>query len=392
MLTSRALPALLTVLAFTTAVAQEIELPFHLAPEHQPTPEPFPNLGLLYRNDEHPFLNEVWFLGRYHGQNHWTQGNDREDEGWEHRRSRIGGQIRVFKNLTLHAQMVSGADLEPFYNGFTELWASWRFSDALALTVGQQKHRFTHDRNVSSRYLLTLERSLLTNMFAADYTPAVTLSGRFGRWSYYTGFFSNATGRDMSQAFTNFDSGFSFLASATVDLHEFFHTDTAFLNATYVGSDANENATNLNYFDHGISTALILTHGPASLITEITAGLGAENGDAVGLNIQPGYYLTDKLQVVARYQLAGSDGENGLRAQRRYEREVGLTTGDSYQAGYLGLNYFLAGHRAKLMTGIEYSTLGEQDSWTASVAVRVFWGPHSRGPFPMVETLPGRFQ
>ncbi len=32
--------------------------------------------------------------------------------------------------------MVSGSDFEPFYNGFTELWVGWRFSDAATLTVG----------------------------------------------------------------------------------------------------------------------------------------------------------------------------------------------------------------------------------------------------------------
>ncbi len=355
----------------------------------KPPREPFPNLGRLYLNNESPVLNEVWFLGRYHGQNHWSEGPAGTDEGWEHRRLRLGGQIRLFKKLTLHAQMVSGQDLEPFYNGFTELWASWKFNDALVLTLGQQKHRFTHDRNVSSRYLNYLERSMLTNMFAADYTPAVTLSGQAGKWSYYTGVFTNATSRDIGAAFTEFNSGYSFLASVTLDLKDVLQIDNAFLNVSYVGSDANESATNLNRFDHGLSSALILTQGSASLVTEVTAGLGAKAGDAIGLNFQPGYFLTEKLQVVGRYQLAGSNGENGLSAQRRYERDVGLTTGDFYQAGYLGLNYYLAGHRLKLMTGIEYSTLGSEDSWTAFAAIRFFWGPHARGPFPIGDTLPG---
>jgi hypothetical protein len=43
-------------------------------------------------------------------------------------------------------------------------------------------------------------------------------------------------------------------------------------------------------------------------------GLGAAAGDVYGLNIQPGYFLTDKLQIVGRYQVAGSSGTNGLRA------------------------------------------------------------------------------
>jgi phosphate-selective porin OprO/OprP len=226
-------------------------------------------------------------------------------------------------------------------------------------------------------------------MFNADYTPAVTLSGQVGKWSYYTGIFSNATGTDMGKAFTDFDSGYSLLASVTVDLADKFHTDTAFLNFCYLHSDANVNATNLNRFDNGISTALILTKGSGSLVTEVTAGLGAEAGNAVGLNLQPGLFLTDKLQIVGRYQLAGSDGKNGLQPQRRYERPAGMRTGDLYQAVCLGLNYYILGHRLKLMGGVEYATLGGRDVWTSYVAVRTFWGPHSRAPFPSNSLLPG---
>jgi hypothetical protein len=148
--------------------------------------EPFPNLGLLFRDDNASVLNEVWVLGRYHGQYHWSDGSNGDDDGWENRRFRLGTQMRLFKNLTLHAQAISGnpngtsdfGDWDPEYNGFSELWASWRFDDAFIVSVGQQKHRFTHDRNVSSRYLNYLERSQLTNMFKAEYTPAVTVSGR----------------------------------------------------------------------------------------------------------------------------------------------------------------------------------------------------------------------
>jgi len=348
------------------------------------------NLGRLYHNKDNPVLQTFWLLGRYHGQYHWANGSNGEDDAYESRRFRLGAQIHLFNHLTLHAQAISGSDFEPRYNGFTELWARWAFNDALQLTIGQQKHRFSHDRNVSSRYLQTLERSQMINMFAADYTPAITLSGRKGNFDYYTGIFSNAAGTDMWKAFTELDSGYSFIAAAYYDLGTKLHTDTAYLHTSYVHSDANSHATNLNRFENGISAAIIMTQGPGSLMAETIIGLGAEAGDAYGLNIQPGYFLTDKLQVVGRYQMACSNGSNGLSAQRRYERLAGLTTGDLYQAGYVGLNYFIANHRFKVMGGIEYSTLGGQDVWTASAMVRVFWGPHSGGAFPMATMLKAR--
>lgn len=345
------------------------------------------NLGRLYENDKNPVLQEWWFLGRYHGQFYNADGDDQEQDGWENRRFRIGSQARFFDKLTLHAQMVSGFDMEPFYNGFTELWSQWALSDRLAITVGQQKHRFTHDRNVSSRYLNTLERSLLVNMFNADYTPAVTASGAADGFSYYTGVFSNATGPDIWEAFTEYDSGYSLLASGTWDVKKIIDLDEAFLNVCYLHSDANENATNLNRYRNGFSSTLILTEGAGSLVSEALVGSGSENGDAFGINIQPGYFLTEKLQLATRYQWAVADEENGLQAQRRYERTVGLETGDVYQAGYAGFNYYIAGHRIKLMNGIEYASLNGRDVWTASIALRVFWGPNSNGPFPMAKML-----
>jgi phosphate-selective porin OprO and OprP len=348
------------------------------------------NLGRIYQSKANPIVQEFWLLGRYHGQQHWSDGsNGRYEEAFENRRLRMGFQGKFFNKLTLHAQMVSGTDLEPFYNGFTELWLQWSFSEALNLTVGQQKHRFTHDRNVSSRYMNYLERSMLTNMFALDYTPAATISGKMGAFSYYTGLFSNGTGPSMGNAFTQFNSGWSYLASATWDFGKSLGTDAAALNLGYLYSDLDVQATNMNRFTNGLSAALIFTEGPFSLVTEATSGLGGGQGSVHGINLQPGVFLTDKLQLVARYQYAISEEPRGIRAQRRYERFVGFNNGRNYQAGYVGVNYHIAKHRLKLMTGVEYSKLDNLDVWTSSVAFRFFFGPHSKGPFPMAQTLDG---
>lgn len=349
--------------------------------------EPLPTLGRLYRDDANPWLQEFWLLGRYHGQYHVADGNAGDDAGWEDRRFRLGFQARMFERLTLHAQAVSGSDFEPAYNGFTELWVGWRFSDAATLTVGQQKHRFTHDRNVSSRYLNYLERAMLTNMFGLDYTPAVTLSGAVKGWTYHTGVFSNATGRDVGRAFTRLDSGHSFIASGTRDLGAAWGMDSAHLNFAWLHRDTRGTPTNLARFDDGLNAALIVTRGGKALVTELTAGLGGDGGNAVGLNVQPSIFVRRKLQVVGRYQVAAGDGARALSSQRQYERPAGLGRGSFYQAGYLGVNHYLAGHRAKLQFGVEYARMDGRDLWTTSLMVRAFVGPHSRAPFPAVTML-----
>jgi len=259
------------------------------------------------------------------------------------------------------------------------------------VTVGQQKHRFTHERNISSRYMGTFERSAFVNMMGLDYTPAVTLSGRVSKLDYYTGFFSNAAGTDMWQSFTELNSGTSFIAAGTYDLGKSLGTENASFYGSYLRSDANANATNLTRFDEAVSGALILTDGPASLITEVVAGFGGQRGDAVGPVVQPGYFLTDTWEVVGRYQLASASLPTGLSSQRRYERLAGLPNGDAYQAVYLGLNHYIAGHRLKLLGGMEYSRMNQRDAFMVFAGIRMFFGPHSNAPYPGNKLLKGRF-
>lgn len=347
------------------------------------------DLGKIYQGDSSELVQEAWLLGRYHGQYYWAKGDDEStDQGFETRRLRLGGQVKLINSLTLHAQMVSGSDVNPFYNGFTELWSEWKFSDAFRIAIGQQKHRFTHDRNVSSRYINYLERGVLTNMFSADYTPAVTAQGKLDNLNYYTGVFSNATGSNMKDAFTELDSGWSYLGAMYYQLNCIKSLDTAYLHTSYVHSEAKENATNFNRFDNGLSGAFIITKNSFSLVNEIVGGL-SDKGNVIGLNFQPTYFLTNKTQLALRYQIAGSNDEEGISAQKRYERDSGLSKGNLYNAAYIGLNYYVAKHRIKLMTGLEYSTLGGEEVITASTMFRFFFGPHSGGAFPMNQMLPG---
>jgi len=351
--------------------------------------ERFENLGLIYKDKKNPGLQELWVLGRYHGHYHDNDGSHGQDSGFESRRVRLGFQATMFDRLTVHAQAISGSDFEPAYNGFTELWVRWQFADSLNLTVGQQKHRFTHDRNVSSRYMSFMERSMFTNMMGLDYTPAVTLSGRIDKLDYYAGVFSNSAGTDMWQSFTELDSGSSFLAAVTYDLGHFLGAETASFYGGYLHSEAHANATNLTRFDDALAGALIFTDGPAAFVAELTAGFGGARGDAIGLNLQPSYFLTDTLEVVSRYQIASSSQATGLSSQRRYERLAGMGNGDAYQAVYLGLNHYIAGHRLKLLTGMEYARMNQRDSFMVWAGIRMFFGPHSNAPYPGNKLLKG---
>ena len=391
MLQTRKLLTLAAALAVAQVTAQEKPAAAAKPVAEQTLKERFENLGLIYKDKKNPGLQELWVLGRYHGHYHDNDGSHGQDSGFESRRVRLGFQATMFDRLTVHAQAISGSDFEPAYNGFTELWVRWQFAESLNLTVGQQKHRFTHDRNVSSRYMSFMERSMFTNMMGLDYTPAVTLSGRIDKLEYYAGVFSNSAGTDMWDSFTELDSGSSFLAAVTYDLGHFLGAETASFYGGYLHSEAHANATNLTRFDDALAGALIFTDGPAAFVAELTAGFGGARGDAIGLNLQPSYFLTDTLEVVSRYQIASSSQATGLSSQRRYERLAGLGNGDAYQAVYLGLNHYIAGHRLKLLTGMEYARMNQRDSFMVWAGIRMFFGPHSNAPYPGNKLLKGRW-
>ena len=338
-------------------------------------------LTKLYENKDHPVLQELRFTGRYHGQYHWSEGDDTSNEAWEDRRFRLGLEAKLFNDITLKGEMVSGSDFDPFYNGFTELYLQWNPLDAFAIIAGRQKPRFTNDWSTGSRYHNYLERSALLNQFRPDYTPGVAFTGKLGKFNYYTGVFSNSPSDELSDEFGNIE-GISFIAQIGYDLKETLGTDSADWRLEYLCSDSNEDSTIFNHFENGLATSLSVRSGKASLITELLYGVGSESGDVFGVNLQPGYFVTDKLQVVGRYQVATSNGSEGISAQRRYERTVGLGKGGLYKAGYVGANYYIYGNKLKLMGGLEYSTLGGEEQWTGLLGVRVFWGAEVKGSFP----------
>ena len=115
----------------------------------------------------------------------------------------------------------------------------------------------------------------------------------------------------------------------------------------------------------------------------MTEGFVGDNGDeANGVTkaerqghfwaavITPYYYLIpDRLQLGFQYQYAGSTGAEGVRTSSRYLRrnhadptvDVGGGRGNRHHSYYLGLNYLLCDHNAKIMTGIQYDDLNAEE-------------------------------
>ena len=93
----------------------------------------------------------------------------------------------------------------------------------------------------------------------------------------------------------------------------------------------------------------------------------------------PFYRPSDSLELVGRYTLVESEEPNGVRFAR-YERSIAEGRGDRYDELYLGLNYYLYGHRLKLQNGAQYVEMrdraddgGAYTGWGWTTALRVSW-------------------
>ena len=353
------------------------------APKEESTLDKIWSLATLYKNKENPVIQKLAFTGRYHGQYGWLDSDQGNYDDWENRRFRLGLNAQLFQDFELKAEMFgdlnSGGD---FYEGFTEVFLAWKPDDAFNLTVGKQKPRFSLDWSTSSREILTFERNIMINNFGIDYETGVSVSGKIGNFSYFTGVFNNDVGSPGGESeFGDLGGGFSYIASASYDLKGVTGLEKTVLRGDFLHSEHDGGDDLLTKFDNGLAASVALKQGRLGLTAESVYGEG-DKGDLWGFFLTPSWDITKKLQVVARYTYAHS-GDDVLRAQSRYERRAEDLTdggnGGTYHAGYLGINYFLYGHKLKLMTGVEFSNMdggsdgGDFDGVTGLAGVRIYW-------------------
>jgi phosphate-selective porin OprO/OprP len=333
-------------------------------------------LATLYKDDSNHFLEEVDLVGRYQGQYYNIGGDGDNADDWDHRRTRLGLKAKMFdKRLEFYGEAYF--DFNPntyIYGGLKNFNLSWKFSDALSLTVGKMEPKFSYDYSMSDTLMLNFERNALINQFKIDYACGAAISGKVDKWSYYAAIVSNAADKH----FGHFDGGYSEAAFVSYDLKDAIGLEKAVWRLDYMHCDHESEDTLFTGFNNGVATSLDIKQGKWGLTTEVLAGWG-DISDCWGVHIIPTYDICKKLQVVGRYQYAHSNTDNGLAPQGRYESVGALATrGDEYNAFYLGLNYYIYGHKLKLMNGVEYASMdhpgaGNFNTWTWMSGVRVFF-------------------
>lgn len=348
---------------------------------------------VLYNNPDNPYLQKLAFTGRAHldyviieGEGYPAAGVRESDLDYDYggwRRLRGGFKATLFKDFTLHGECEFDPDEDPFYQRLTDAYIAWSRDKAFEIKIGKQGVGFTLDGSTSSKELLTIDRSNLTNnlWFTNEYAPGVSIGGRIDRWRYSTGIFSQGT--DNGE-FGNFDAGASWLASAGYDLTGITGADESLLSLDFIYNEKNPSNPPL-FTNRSLGRVVSLNfryrRDAFGFRSDLAAGEGfLGQSDLWGFVLMPYYDINGKFQMVFRYTFVESENNNGLRFARYESVPMNNTRGDQYQEGYLGLNYYIHGHKLKLQTGIQYASMrdrandgGAFDGFAWTTGLRVAW-------------------
>jgi phosphate-selective porin OprO/OprP len=341
----------------------------------------------LYKNARNPLLEELAIQGQLQTQYaHGTNGDGSygsekmpESNRWgdtEVRRFRLGLKALMFNNqLKFHSLLDIDPDFSPrVYQRIAEMYFTYAPSNAFNLSVGKTELKFTREQEISSREILPFERSQLVNMFYGGELSGAWVNGKdiAGGWLYELGAYSN----ERVDEFPHFHGGTMILAKTGYNYtkgsgFDYAQAEFHYLHNTEPGYVADPKGLASPLFTDCVALSNELTKGRCGLATECFWGAGQDRPNVGGISAMPSYFLTEKLQLVTTFQFAASSGDNGICLPTRYELQVPggkNMNGDTYFAGYAGLNYYFYGHKLKVMSGVKYSSLsgGNEDfsGWT----------------------------
>lgn len=366
--------------------------------------------GILYKNKENPFIQELQFEGRLQYQLAHIEGEDALGKDYaenfdEFRRARLGVKAKFLQyfgvkyqvNL-VNDQRPEGNDLDWGYADIDEAYLSFDLAkafgntgmDELSLIYGRQKFVFGTEAHTSSTKLLTIERSGLANKVYGSFRPTgLTLEGAKGPASFAASIYSSTTDGTENREFNGWQDSYSILLNGAYQVNDQLLLRTDF---TYNAADPSSEDSVMNY-KWAIGFGAEYDAGQWGLTADVIYG---DNGGSdftanpnrqdafYGMQVTPYYWLIDKkLQLVVQYQYEGSDESQGVRINSRYGRRDNGTLvlndgrADNHHSIYGGLNYYLCSQSAKIQAGIEYQTwdapAGSFDTVTYLLGFRTFF-------------------
>jgi phosphate-selective porin OprO/OprP len=326
------------------------------------------------REQDFPFVK---FRGRYHGQAFTVNGDGDDEDGWEHRRFRLGMDVLFSEKLEFAFDLNMATDSEDdVVDNFDFIAINYAINPNTAISFGKlRRNPLTREDSISSNRILTIERSLLTSRYFIDNVGGIFAVHADDRWAFGGGVLLGNTEEDL--ALPTFDGSKLFKGNIAKQL-----TPITEIRLDYLHNPGDPDNNEVEPFRNVFSLSSYTRSGRWGLITDMiyAHALPEARGDLYGFVVLPHYMLTQRLQLVGRYTWSGSNEADGIRLLNRYERRAvpeGFEFGDRHQALYAGLNYYFFGHKLKLMAGLEYtdfeSVNGNTTMFTANAAVRAYF-------------------
>jgi hypothetical protein len=349
--------------------------------------------GLLYetKKKENPWIQEVRIGGRFHYQAGYVEGTDVRGRDFtethdEFRRARFETELQVLKyfHSEISVNLVDdkrfrggGRDLDWGFSDFDTLTLRFDYADVfptgpfddIEFTYGRMKLKVGEEDHESSRKIMTLERSALADKIGGDESRPTGFLAEFqkGGIEILLGIFS---GEVDEQGLAGWGAGRAYYTSVSWQTTGNFR-----LLLDWAQNDAKGGEDALGY-------ASVVSLGGvyeadrwgvmANLVHGDNGGVAngwtdpRRRGDFHGVVFMPWYWIVEKkFQLVFQYQYQGAGEIEGVRLGSRYVRASHMppTTdldngyGNSHHAFYLGLNYHLCQHRAKIMAGVSYEEM-----------------------------------
>jgi phosphate-selective porin OprO/OprP len=333
----------------------------------------------LHSGDSDAAVQSVVFTGRFQYDYAYVDSGDEEYSDTDVRRWRMGFKVSFKHDLVFHAEAEYHPSEDPVYQRLTDTYIAWNPSDAVELTVGKQGANFTMDGMTSSKELIAVDRSALTNniWFTEEYIPGVTVTGEVGKLSYNAGYFTSG---DINRGFGDSDGGEFFLGTVGHDFGERLGAKTAQLNFNYVDNEPDPANGFTRPLEQIVSVNFAFEQERWGVRSDISAATGyLGQSDLVGFMVMPFYNLRNSNQLVWRYTYVDSEDPNGVRFGR-YERELESGRGDRYSELYFGVNHYWYGHKLKIQSGIQYVDMsdvandgGAFTGWSWTTGFRISW-------------------
>jgi phosphate-selective porin OprO/OprP len=333
-------------------------------------------------NDENPVLEKFALRGRFQVDFPLFEANHGGDfDEVRIRRFRLGFKSRWFEDFTLHTEVDVDVDCNEQegcdgdnYQGFTDAYVGWSPNDRLALKLGKISAPFTLDGSTSSTRLITLERNNLTNnlWFPVEYHSGVGASGRIDESHYKLGVYSS----NGDKEFGDFDGGYFTLVTLAHDFSKQLGVREFVLSLDYVYNKSDDQNTGTRELSHVVSVHLRFDTERWGLRSDFSGGVGYHaQSDLIGLALMPFYHITDDIQLVGRYTFLHSFDDDGIRYSR-YESRIVEEPGDRYDEIFVGLNWFVYGHKLKLQSGFKYTWMDAKQNyrgWGWTTGLRISW-------------------